>query len=286
MSLKAVFFTSLALIAFAANSVFCRMALGEHSIDAASFTIIRLLSGAITLGLILLLTHKGVSKRSKGSWAASLMLFVYAVCFSFAYNSLDTGTGALILFGSVQISMITISLFSGTRLHYSEWLGLGLAIFGFIYLVLPSLSTPSASGFLLMTLSGIAWGIYTLKGRGSSSPLSDTGYNFIRTLPLLVILLFISLPIISVSSEGIILAILSGSLASGIGYSIWYRALPFLSTTQAAVWQLSVPIIAAFGGVLFISEVVSSRLLVASMLILGGIFLVVIGKKYLLRTTA
>lgn len=281
MSLKTVFYTILALIAFAANSIFCRMALGGQSIDAASFTIIRLLSGAITLGLILLLTHKVNSNRSKGSWPAALMLFIYALSFSYAYISLDAGTGALILFGSVQLSMITISLLSGTRLHYTEWLGVALAFCGFIYLILPGVSTPSGTGFLLMTVSGVAWGGYTLMGKGSESPLSDTGYNFIRTLPLVAIMLIIGLSEISYSSKGITLAILSGAFASGIGYSIWYLALPLLTSTQAAVVQLTVPLFATLGGVLFLNELVNTRLFISTALILGGILLVVLGRRFL-----
>ncbi|MDH5359298.1 MAG: DMT family transporter [Gammaproteobacteria bacterium] len=281
MSLKAVFYTILALIAFSANSIFCRMALGGQSIDAASFTIIRLLSGAITLGLILLLTHKVNSNRSKGSWPAALMLFIYALSFSYAYISLDAGTGALILFGSVQLSMITISLLSGTRLHYTEWLGVALAFCGFIYLILPGVSTPSGTGFLLMTVSGVAWGGYTLMGKGSESPLSDTGYNFIRTLPLVAIMLIIGLSEIPYSSKGITLAILSGAFASGIGYSIWYLALPLLTSTQAAVVQLTVPLFATLGGVLFLNELINTRLFISTALILGGILLVVLGRRFL-----
>lgn len=284
MHIKALLYTGLALIAFAANSVLCRMALGEQSIDAAGFTIIRLLSGAVVLGLILVITRRREVKRAKGSWSASMMLFIYALSFSFAYISLDTGTGALILFGSVQFTIITISLFSGTRLHYSEWLGLAVAFFGFVYLVLPGINTPSATGFILMTLSGIAWGIYTLMGKGSSSPLSDTGYNFIRTLPLLFVLFSFSYPMLSFTTEGLLLAILSGTLASGIGYSIWYLALPLLTSTQAAVVQLSVPIIAAFGGVMFVNEAITERLAISSAVILGGILIVVLGRRYLLRT--
>jgi len=281
VSLKAVFYTILALIAFSANSIFCRMALGGQSIDAASFTIIRLLSGAITLGLILLLTHKVNSNRSKGSWPAALMLFIYALSFSYAYISLDAGTGALILFGSVQLSMITISLLSGTRLHYTEWLGVALAFCGFIYLILPGVSTPSGTGFLLMTVSGVAWGGYTLMGKGSESPLSDTGYNFIRTLPLVAIMLIIGLSEIPYSSKGITLAILSGAFASGIGYSIWYLALPLLTSTQAAVVQLTVPLFATLGGVLFLNELINTRLFISTALILGGILLVVLGRRFL-----
>lgn len=285
MSLNAILYTSLALIAFAANSVLCRLALGENTIDAGGFTIIRLISGAMVLGLILLFTRSSGNKQSKGSWSAAFMLFIYAVCFSFAYISLDTGTGALLLFGSVQLSMITISLFLGARLHYSEWLGLGIAFYGFVYLMLPGISTPSATGFILMSLSGIAWGIYTLKGKNSNSPLTDTSYNFIRTLPLLIILFLLSYSSFSFTKDGVILAILSGALASGIGYSIWYLALPLLTATQASVVQLSVPVIAAFGGVLFVNEPISTRLIISSMLLLGGILVVVLGRKYLSPTS-
>lgn len=284
VNIKPFIYTSLALLAFAANSVFCRMALGEQSIDAAGFTIIRLLSGAIVLAIILLLRRTPESTRSKGSWSASLMLFIYALTFSFAYISLDTGTGALILFGSVQITMISVSVYRGTHLHSSEWIGVTVAFFGFVYLVLPGIGTPSGTGFTLMALSGIAWGLYTLKGKGSHSPLSDTSYNFIRTLPLLLILFVMAYPMLTLSPEGLLLAILSGAIASGIGYSIWYLALPLLTSIQAAVVQLSVPIIAAFGGVIFVNEPITERLAISTGLILGGILLVVLGRKHLLRT--
>lgn len=283
MPVKTILLTVLALTAFAANSVFCRMALGGQTIDAAGFTIIRLVSGALTLGLILLFVRRGNVTASRGSWSAGLMLFAYAVAFSYAYITLDTGTGALILFGSVQITMIAISLFRGNRLHLSEWTGVSVAFGGFIYLVLPGVSAPSASGFALMTLSGIAWGIYTLIGRGSASPLSDTTYNFLRTLPLAAALMLITMSQIELSGPGVVLAMLSGAIASGMGYSIWYLALPALSATQAAVVQLSVPVIAALGGVLFMAETVSSRLMISSVFILGGILLVVLGRRYLVR---
>lgn len=165
--LKTSFFTSFALIAFAANSVLCRLALGEQTIDAASFTVIRLISGAITLALILNIKSAGKSTASNGNWIATLMLFLYAITFSFAYITLDTATGALILFGAVQMTMILITLKSGQRLHNTEWLGVIIAFAGFVYLVLPNITTPSFAGFVLMTVAGIAWGIYTLKGRGS-----------------------------------------------------------------------------------------------------------------------
>jgi len=281
--IKTSVFTALALIAFAANSVLCRLALGEETIDAASFTVIRLLSGALVLLAILAFSNDKEASASRGSWSASLMLFVYAVAFSFAYVSLDTGTGALILFGSVQITMILLSLVSGNRLHLSEWVGVIIAFTGFVYLVLPEVTSPSVMGFLLMIAAGIAWGMYTLKGRGSDHPLKDTAYNFLRTIPLVIILLVITIQDAHYSAAGVLLAVLSGGIASGIGYTIWYIALGGLSTTQAAVVQLSVPVIAAFGGVLFVSEAITARLTLSALIILGGILLVVLGRVYFVQ---
>ena len=279
--LKTIILTGLALIAFAANSVLCRLALGNNAIDASSFTIIRLLSGTIILLIIIALTRNDNAVSTKGSWTASFMLFVYAITFSFAYISLDTATGALILFGSVQITMILISLFSGTRLHFTEWIGVAIAFTGFVYLILPGVSTPSITGLFLMTLAGVAWGIYTLKGRNSKNPLMDTAYNFLRTTPLVILLTIIAINNANYSSEGILLALLSGSITSGVGYTIWYIALGGLSSTQAAVLQLSVPVIAAFGGVIFVSELITFRLSVSASMVLGGILIVVLGRYYL-----
>ncbi len=278
--IKTIIFTAIALVAFAANSVLCRLALGEKTIDAFNFTIIRLLSGAIILSVILQFNGKKNNSSTKGSWFATIMLFLYAAPFSFAYISLDTGTGALILFGAVQITMILLSLTSGNKLHVTEWIGVTIAFFGFVYLVLPGVSTPSVTGFFLMTMAGVAWGIYTLKGRSSLNPLADTTHNFVRTIPLVIILAVITYQNAHISSKGILLAILSGGLASGIGYTIWYMALGGLSVTQAAVVQLSVPVIAALGGVIFVSEKISLRLTFSALLILGGIFMVVLGKYY------
>ena len=278
-SRKTIAYTGLALIAFAANSVLCRMALGEETIDASSFTSLRLLSGVIVLILILSFKKNKTLPKTKGSWYAGFMLFLYAITFSFAYNSLETGTGALILFGAVQITIILMSLLSGNKLHITEWLGVGIAFIGFVYLILPGVDTPSTRGFLLMTTSGIAWGIYTLKGRNSENPLADTTYNFIRTLPFIGAFLLITVKNATYSSEGIWLAIISGGITSGIGYTIWYTALRGLTNTQSAVVQLLVPVIAAFGGVLFIAEKFTFRLTISSLLILGGILFVVLGKK-------
>ena len=280
---KIIILTGLALIAFAANSVLCRLALGERTIDASSFTVIRLLSGAMVLLAIISIKSNKTDSFTKGSWSAGLLLFLYAIAFSFAYITLDTGTGALILFGSVQITMILLSLISGDRLHITEWAGVTIAFIGFVYLILPGVTTPSAIGFLLMIVAGIAWGIYTLKGRSSDDPLMDTAYNFLRTLPLVIILAIITVKNAHYSYQGVLLAVLSGGITSGIGYAIWYIALGGLSATQAAVVQLLVPVIAAFGGIIFVSEAVTIRLTVSATMILGGILMVVLGRYYFVR---
>ena len=278
--LKTISLTSIALIGFAANSVLNRLALSEGSIDAPSFTIIRLLSGAIVLFIILSAkNYKKTPSNSKGSWVSSSMLFTYAITFSLAYVTLDTATGALILFAAVQISMLLISILKGTRLSSLEWFGILIAFVGFVYLVYPDLETPSVKGFVLMAIAGTAWGVYTLNGRGTQDALADSAYNFIRTIPFVVALLVLTYSHSSYSTQGIVLAVLSGAIASGIGYTIWYAALKGLSSTQAAVVQLSVPIIAAVGGVVFVSEQVTQRLMISIIFILGGILLVVLGKK-------
>jgi drug/metabolite transporter (DMT)-like permease len=218
--IKIIAATVFALLAFASNSVLCRLALGENAIDPSSFTIIRLISGIIILMAVMQLSEKSnnVKLKSKGSWLAASMLFIYAIAFSFGYVSLDTGTGALILFGSVQITMIITSVISGNKLHISEWLGLLIAFSGFVYLIIPDLVTPSLMGFMLMTISGVAWGFYTLLGRTSQSPLSDTVYNFLRTSPFILVLIFFGLNDIHLTYTGIVLAVLSGAIASGLGY--------------------------------------------------------------------
>ena len=278
--LKTLICTLFALIAFAANSVLCRLALGKEAIDAAGFTIIRLLSGLLVLLLILKIRPSKASS-ARGSWLSALLLFGYAVTFSFAYLSLDTATGALVLFGAVQLTIILSSIFSGQRLHWPEWAGVILAFSGFAYLVLPNVTTPSFTGFLLMTLAGVFWGGYTLGGKGSSAPFQDTAFNFLRTAPFVGILALVTFFNLQASLEGIMLAALSGALASGLGYTVWYIALGGLSTTESAVVQLLVPVIAAIGGVLFVAEVITLRLMISSVLILGGILSVFSGRAYL-----
>ena len=276
--IKTLLLTTLALIAFAANSVLCRLALGKDLIDAGTFTAVRLLSGVLVLTLLVYLQHKPSENTLNGNWTSSVMLFVYAAAFSYAYISLDTGTGALILFGAVQITMILWTIVSGKRLQLLEWVGLGLALAGFIYLMLPSANTPSLFGFALMVVSGVAWGIYTIQGQHSNSPMRDTANNFIRTIPFVIILFLVSLPTGDYRYEGVLYAVLSGSLASGVGYTMWYMVLRDLQTMQAAVLQLLVPVIAALGGVIFVSEPLTQRLIFSALMILGGILMVIKAK--------
>jgi drug/metabolite transporter (DMT)-like permease len=268
--------TGLALLAFAANSVLCRLALGRASIDAASFSTLRLVSGAVALMLIVAVSRKQSPLDLRGNWASAALLFLYAVPFSFAYVSLSTGTGALILFGAVQATMILAGLGSGERPHYLEWAGLSLALFGLVYLVFPGLTAPSPTGSALMTVAGISWGVYSLRGRGVMDPLAETTSSFVCSLPLVAGVSVVALRDLHVSGQGVLLAILSGALASGVGYVVWYAALGGLTATRAATVQLSVPILAAAGGVIFLSETVSMRLVLAAGMILGGVGLAVV----------
>ena len=268
-------YTFLAMLAFASNSILNRLALGQESIDAVSYTTVRLISGTFTLWLITYLQRNRTGSNVRGNWISAAMLFLYAIAFSFAYLSLSAGTGALILFGSVQMTMLLVALRSGERPQALEWLGIVLALGGLVYLVLPGLQAPSPLGSVLMMIAGIAWGMYSLRGRGSSSPLADTTGNFIRTVPLILVVLLLSLNGVQLSQTGILLAVLSGAVASGLGYVIWYAALAGLSATRAAIVQLSVPVLAAWAGVVFLAEDLSLRLIVAGALILGGIALAI-----------
>lgn len=274
--MKIFLLTAFALTAFAFNSILCRMALATGEIDAASFTVIRLVSGTVTLAALILATGKTRSITKNGNWVSAFFLFAYAIAFSFAYLGLTTATGALILFGCVQLTMFGVSLHRGVHPGALEWLGLVVAFAGLVYLVLPGLAAPPLMSAVLMAAAGIAWGFYTLRGKGSDSPLADTAGNFLRSVPMVLVagLMFISS--MQVSVRGTILAILSGAVASGVGYSVWYAALKYHTATRAAVLQLSVPVIAAFGGVVLLAETASFRLTIAAALILGGIGLTLV----------
>ncbi|WP_169315488.1 DMT family transporter, partial [Catenovulum agarivorans] len=253
-------YTGLALIAFAGNSVLCRLALADNLMDASSFTTVRLVAGMLVLFLLIKQTKANPAqaqptskKPSYINWLGAIALFIYALSFSWAYIQLDTGTGALVLFAAVQISMLLYAIYSGERLNKTSVVGFLLAVAGFAYLVSPNLTSPSLIGFILMTISGIAWAAYTLLGKGANNPLIDTANNFIKTLPLvglLTILVYLfAHDSINISSTGLILAITSGAITSAIGYAIWYAALKNLTATNAAVLQLLVPVIAAIGGI-------------------------------------
>ncbi|MBI1211054.1 MAG: EamA family transporter [Alphaproteobacteria bacterium] len=271
---RTITLTVIAMIAFAANSVLCRLALGFHTIDAASFATIRVVSGALTLSAIMLL--RGNRNILAGAnWRAALMLFAYVVFFTYAYISLSTGTGALILFGAVQLTMFTAALRSGESFSPLSWLGLGLAIAGLVYLVSPGVTAPDPAAALSMAIAGVSWGFYSLIGRGARDPLAATTGAFVLCVPAIVVVELLSMNIgLEATTRGLWLAVVSGAITSGLGYVIWYAALPGLGATSAATVQLSVPAIAALGGVLFLSEQLSVRLVVAAVATLGGVTVV------------
>ena len=300
--MKATFYTVIALLAFAANSLFCRMALAEGYIDAWGFTIIRLMSAAVCLGVIMTLhayrlrsqavkysnTDREALLNDKGSWLSSFSLVVYALCFSLAYVALDTGTGALILFSAVQLTMIGWGIYKKEQLNPLQWLAFFVAVAGFIYLMLPSVAAPSLLAATLMAVSGVAWGVYSIRGKSCISPLRATGFNFFRSLVAVPILLIVGIylnntgvtnsHLESITTKGIVLACASGAIASGMGYSIWYTAMPLLKNTQAAIVQLCVPVLAALLGVVFLSEQLTVPFVVASAIILGAVLVFILNK--------
>jgi drug/metabolite transporter (DMT)-like permease len=269
--------TALAMVAFAGNSLLCRRALKESGIDAASFTLVRIVSGAICLWIIASL-RKG-HPRNAGSWLSALALFGYAALFSFAYLRLTAGTGALLLFGAVQATMIVWALRKGERLRLVQIAGLVLALVGLVALVLPGISAPPFDAALLMLGAGIAWGVYSLRGKGGRDPLRATAGNFLRAVPMAALVSGLLLRSANFDRAGIGYAIASGAVASGIGYAIWYTALPALKASAAATVQLSVPVLAAAGGIAFLGESITLRSAVASAAVLGGIALVIVERR-------
>ncbi|MBV8156432.1 MAG: DMT family transporter [Dyella sp.] len=280
LSLQTAMLTTVAMLAFAANSLLCRFALQRRHIDPVSFAAIRIVSGAIMLAVIVRLRPER-SSPSHADWLAATMLFAYVVFFSFAYITLSAGTGALILFGAVQLTMLGAGLRSGEKFGYVAWLGLLLAIAGLFYLVSPGITAPPLLGAALMAFAGVAWGVYSLRGRGLTDPLAATAGNFAKAALLapLLSLLFIVNAHAYADAAGVALGIASGALTSGIGYVIWYAALSRLPAMRAATVQLSVPLIAAFGGVVFLSETITPRLTAASAAILGGIAMVMTSRS-------
>ena len=269
--------TSLTMIAFAANSILCRLALETTPIDPATFTLLRLVAGAATLWLIVRIRTGGHALA--GRWAAAFSLFAYAAAFSFAYVSLGAGTGALILFGAVQATMILAGLLRGERFTPLQAAGLLLALGGLVALLAPGATAPHWAGATLMVIAGIAWGAYSLMGRASTHPIETTAGNFVRATVFAALSSAVAFGLFAWDARGALLAVLSGAVASGLGYAIWYTVLPALRATQAATVQLSVPVIAAIGGVLLLGERLSLRLVLCSVAILGGIALVLHARK-------
>jgi drug/metabolite transporter (DMT)-like permease len=274
-ALRVLALTTLAMLAFASNSLLCRLALRDTDIDAASFTSIRIASGALMLCAILVARARERAAPLPGSWASASALFVYAAAFSFAYVALPAGTGALLLFGAVQATMILWGLRAGDRLNAPQLGGLLLAIGGLVALVFPGIAAPPLGSSVLMISAGVAWGVYSLRGKGARDPIGTTAGNFLRAVPFAVATSAALFASAGVDTRGAVYAVLSGAIASGLGYAIWYTALPALRATSAATVQLSVPVIAAAGGILLLGEPLTLRFVLASVAVLGGIALVI-----------
>ena len=275
--IKLVLLAALAMTAFAANSLLCRMALVETDIDPASFTFWRLTSGALMLTVLVVMRNQKPLKE--GNMASAIALFVYAAGFSFAYISMTTGAGALLLFGAVQVTMISWGLFKGERMSTLQWGGFLLALVGLILLLLPNAAVPQLSSALMMLAAGIAWGVYSLKGKGAKFPIEATAGNFIRSTPLALVLLVIFWPGGEFHAEGMAYAVASGAIASALGYALWYSILVHIAAIKAATLQLSVPVLAVFAGWLFLDETVTLRIILSSLAVIGGVAMVIWVKK-------
>ena len=275
--IKLVLLAALAMTAFAANSLLCRMALVETDIDPASFTFWRLTSGALMLTLLVVMRNE--KPLQEGNMASAIALFVYAAGFSFAYVSMTTGAGALLLFGAVQVTMISWGLFKGERMSALQWGGFLLALIGLILLLLPNAAVPQLSSALMMLAAGIAWGVYSLKGKGAKFPIEATAGNFIRATPLALVLLVIFWPGGEFHAEGMAYAVASGAIASALGYALWYSILVHIAAIKAATLQLSVPVLAVFAGWLFLDEPVTLRIILSSLAVIGGVAMVIWVKK-------
>lgn len=275
LAARTLLLTTVAMTAFAGNSLLCRAALRDTDIDAATFTSVRLVSGALILWLLVSIRGNRAPLR-QGSWASALALFVYAGAFSYAYGGLSAAMGALLLFGAVQATMISIGIVRGNRPHLWQWVGFVVAFSGLVGLLLPGLTAPPLISSLLMLCAGIAWGVYSLRAKGAGEPTAVTTGNFIRAVPMALALSLVMMAGARIDMAGMGYAIASGAIASGMGYAVWYMALPLLQATTAATVQLSVPVIAAVGGVLMLSEPLTLRLVIAGVAILGGIGVVIL----------
>ncbi|HSQ61008.1 MAG TPA: DMT family transporter [Acidobacteriota bacterium] len=271
--------TAFTMLAFAANSLLCRAALGPGSVDAASFTLLRIGSGAALLGLLAAARRAPAPASAPAPWISGACLFLYAAGFSFAYGTLETGTGALLLFGTVQATMIVLAHRSGERFRIAEGIGFGAALAGLLWLVAPGVRAPSPGGAALMIGAGIAWGFYSLRGRGIADPLGGTARNFAAAVPMALALSLVFAASARLTTRGVVLAVVSGAVTSGLGYVLWYHALRGLTWIRAAIVQLAVPAIAAAGGVVLLGEPVTARLVLSGLLILGGVAVAVAGRE-------
>jgi len=276
MSRTVALLTAVAMVCFAGNSLLCRVAVRGGAIDPSSFAVVRFGSAALVMWLLARLG--GPDREHGGSWASAASLFIYAITFSLAYLRIGAGLGALLLFGAVQLTMVGWGLIQGERPGVAEWIGLLLALAGLLLLTHPGVSEAPPAGVALMVLAGVGWGIYSLRGRGSTDPLRTTAANFVRMVPMLAALVAVSVLVERphLSTPGVTAAVVSGAVTSGLGYWIWYRALAGLTAVQAASVQLSVPVLAAAGGIAFLGEVLTLRLVAAAVLILGGIALAIV----------
>ncbi len=290
--LQTTLYTLIAILAFTANAIICRWTLDSGLIDPVSFSSLRLGAGAVMLFIVMALSAKQQASKTqikstklssqKGDWKTSGYLFIYALTFSYGYVAISTATGALILAGVVQLTMIGHALRNGDRLHGAEWLGLILALIGLVYLMYPKLTSPSWWGLVMMILSAYTWAIYCLNGRHSLNPVTETAYNFYRTLPMILVLMVVSFAftnVINFTPLGITMALFSGGVTSGLAYIIWYKALPRLASSLASACQLLVPLFAAFGASWFIGEPITLHFLLAATMMLGGLALVLIGRN-------
>lgn len=290
--LQTSLYTLIAMLAFSANAIICRWTLNNGYIDPISFSSFRLAAGAAMLFVVMALSAKKQAKNMrikstdipsrKGDWKTSVYLFVYALTFSYGYVAISTATGALILAGVVQLTMIGYALRNGDKLHGAEWFGLALALIGLIYLMYPNLTSPSWWGLVMVIISAYTWAIYSLSGRQSSNPITDNAYNFYRTLPMILVLMIVSFAftdVINLTLTGVAMAIFSGAVTSGLGYIVWYKALPRLSSSLASACQLLVPLFAAFGAHWLIDESITLHFIIAATMMLGGLAFVLVGQN-------
>ena len=280
VGLDALLLAAVAMLAFAGNSLLCRLALRPRAIDPTSFTLLRVASGALVLSL--LCARRGARATVQaGSWRSALALAGYAVAFALAYVALDAATGTLVLFGAVQVTMLAWGLAHGERPPRLAWIGFAAATAGLALLLLPGVSAPDPAGLALMAVAGISWGVYSLRGRGTADPVAATASNFLRASPMCLLASAVAWPFAMphIGLDGAVLAVASGAITSGLGYVIWYAAVRSLSATQAAMAQLTVPVLAAVGGVVFLDEALTTRLLLAAVLVLGGAALAVAARR-------